>query len=156
MTGYTVCTYFVLVVNRGIIGVVACLGMTGLADTTPGFTVLIKGKVIRSLLKKGKVQSTVNMFWFLSYQAQVFSLYTGVGINGCIYPMRIMAGSTVNDIISSINQVIGYIGHGFRLAACTVTFFTFSFLFLTTGYFNYKDTTLNEVVMAITTTNCIA
>jgi hypothetical protein len=67
-----------------------------------------------------------------------------------------MAGPTINDNVSSINQMIADITHDFRLAACTVAFFTFSFLLLTPGDFDYKDTVLNQVVMAVPTTDCIA
>jgi hypothetical protein len=145
-----------LVVSRGIIGVVACLAVAGLADTIPGFTVLIKGEVIRPLLKDSKVQRTVNMLWFLPYQAQIFGLCTGVGIGGCIYPVRIMAGSAIYDSIPTIDKVITHIGHGFRLAACTVALLTFSLLLFTTGNFNDKDTTLNQVIVAVTAADCIA
>jgi hypothetical protein len=155
MTGHTVCSYFVLVVSRGIIGVVACLGVAGLADTIPGFTVLIEGKVIRSLLKDSKVQRTVNMLWFFPYKAQVGGLCTGVGIGGCIYTVRIMAGPTIYDSIPTIDKVVADIGHGFRLTPCTVALLTFSLLLFTTGNFDYKDTTLNQVVVAVTAADCI-
>ena len=67
-----------------------------------------------------------------------------------------MAGPTINDNVPAIDQVIGNITHGFCLASCTVAFFTFSFLLLTPGDFDYKDTVLNQVVMAVPTTDCIA
>jgi hypothetical protein len=156
MTGHTVCSYFVLVVSRSIIGVVACLGVAGLADTIPGCIVLIKGKVIRSLLKNRKVQGTVNILCFLPYQAQVRGFYVSVGIGGCIYPMRIMAGPTIYDSIPSIDEVIADIAHGFRLGACTVAFFTFSLLLFTMGYLNYKDITLDEIIVAIPAADRIA
>jgi hypothetical protein len=55
MAGHTVTADLVLVVSRGIIGVVTCLGMAGLADTIPRCVVIIKGEVCRSLLEDRKV-----------------------------------------------------------------------------------------------------
>jgi hypothetical protein len=91
MAGYTITTCFVLMVSSGIIGVVICLGVAGLTNAIPRFIVLIKGKVIRSLLKNCGVQCTFNMPCFFPYETQVGSLYTGVGIGGSIYAVRIMA-----------------------------------------------------------------
>ena len=153
MAGYTVTADLVLVVNRGIIGVVTCLGVASLADTIPGCIVLIEGKVIRSLLEDSKVQRPVNMLWFLPYQAQVGGFNSGVRISGCIYTVRVMAGPTIYDSIPTIDKVIPHIGHGCRLAACTVALFTLSLLLFTAGNFDYKDTTLNQVIMTVTATD---
>ena len=80
MAGHTLCSYFLLVVSGGIIGVVTFLGVSGLTDSIPGFAVFIKGKVIRSLLKDREVQCTINMPCFFPYQVQVGCLYAGVRI----------------------------------------------------------------------------
>ena len=61
MAGCTVSIYLMLVVSSAIVGVVGGPGVAGLADSIPGFTLLIKGEVVRPLLENGKVKATFNM-----------------------------------------------------------------------------------------------
>ena len=55
MACHAVPTDLVLVIGRGIIGVVSSCGVTGLANSVPRLVSFIEGKVLRALLENRQV-----------------------------------------------------------------------------------------------------
>jgi hypothetical protein len=150
-----VCTDLVLVVGRVIIGVVAGCGVAGLTNAVPRLAAFIKGEVIWALLENSKVKGTGNVPCFFSDETYIESFYPRVGIDSGISNVGVVTGTTVNDRVSAIYQVICDITHACCLSGRIVAVLTNCFLLLPPGNGNFKHTVLGNKIVAVTAEDAI-
>jgi hypothetical protein len=149
VAGGALVSNLVIVVSGAVVGVMAGLGVAGLADAIPGLIVLVKSEMCGALLENGRVKGTRHMQWLASYKFQVCCFYTGVGINRDVRMMRIMTGTTINDSVAAIYQVIAHRTHSGGLPGRVVTVLAGGLLCLAPGHDNLKYAILNGITVAV-------
>ena len=150
-----VCTNLVLVVGRVIIGVVAGCGMAGLTNAVPRFVCFIEGEVIGLLLKNCTIKSTGYVPCLFSDELHIGGFCPRVGVDSDIGNVRVVTGTSINDSVPAVYQVICYTAHACCLSGRIVAVLTDRFLLFPPGNGNFKHTVLGNKVVAVTAEDAV-